>query len=145
MANIKQQRKRVLIQERQRGENLRYRSTIKTLTKRLEAAVSDGDAERVATEHRELVRTIDRAIARGALHKNTAARKKSRAARLVAERRLASSLAAAPGAGARASTSVRCTSRSGAELALALERAVERGESQHRVVELLAREALGLR
>ncbi|HYI73695.1 MAG TPA: 30S ribosomal protein S20 [Gaiellaceae bacterium] len=84
MANIKQQRKRVLIQERQRGENLRYRSTIKTLTKRLEAAVSDGDAERAGSEHRELVRTIDRAISRGALHKNTAARKKSRAARLVA-------------------------------------------------------------
>jgi small subunit ribosomal protein S20 len=84
MANIKQQRKRVLIQERQRGENLRYRSTIKTLTKRLEGAVSDGDADRVAAEHRELVRTIDRATTRGALHANTAARKKARAARLVA-------------------------------------------------------------
>ena len=83
MANIKQQRKRVLIQERQRTENLRYRSTIKTLTKRLEAAVSDGDAERIASEHRELVQIIDRAISRGALHKNTAARKKSHAAHLV--------------------------------------------------------------
>ena len=84
MANIKQQRKRVRIQERQRGENLRYRSTIKTLTKRLETAVSDGNAELVAAEHRELVRMIDRATMRGALHKNTAARKKSHAARLVA-------------------------------------------------------------
>jgi small subunit ribosomal protein S20 len=84
MANIKQQRKRVGIQERQRAENLRYRSTIKTLTKRLEGAVSNGDAELIATEHRELVRTIDRAITRGALHRNTAARKKSRAAKLVA-------------------------------------------------------------
>jgi len=84
MANIKQQKKRVLIQERQRTENLRYRSTIKTLTKRLEAAVSNGDAEQIASEHRELVRTIDRAISRGALHRNTAARKKSRAASLVA-------------------------------------------------------------
>ena len=84
MANIKQQRKRVLIQERQRGENLRYRSTIKTLTKRLEAAVSEGDAERAAGEHRELVRTIDRATARGALHRNTAARKKSQAAKIAA-------------------------------------------------------------
>jgi len=84
MANIKQQKKRVLIQERQRTENLRYRSTIKTLTKRLEAAVADGDAERIAGEHRELVRTIDRATTRGALHRNTAARKKSRAAHLVA-------------------------------------------------------------
>ncbi len=84
MANIKQQRKRVLIQERQRSENLRYRSTIKTLTKRLESAVSEGDAERVAADHRELVQIIDRATTRGALHRNTAARKKSRAARLVA-------------------------------------------------------------
>jgi small subunit ribosomal protein S20 len=84
MANIKQQRKRVRIQERERTENLRYRSTIKTLTRRLESAVSDADAERIAAEHRELVRTIDRAAARGALHKNTAARKKSQAARLAA-------------------------------------------------------------
>ena len=84
MANIKQQKKRVGIQERQRIENLRYRSTIKTRTKRLEAAVSDGDSERVSAEHRELMRTIDRAATRGALHRNTAARKKSRAARLVA-------------------------------------------------------------
>ncbi len=84
LANIKQQKKRVRIQARQRLENLRYRSTIKTLTKRLEAAAGDGDAERIATEHRELVRTIDRAATRGALHRNTAARKKSQAAKLAA-------------------------------------------------------------
>jgi small subunit ribosomal protein S20 len=84
MANIKQQKKRVRIQGRQRLENLRYRSTIKTLTKRLEAAVADGDADRVASEHRELVRMIDRATSRGALHANTAARKKSQAAQIVA-------------------------------------------------------------
>ncbi len=84
MANIKQQKKRVRIQERQRLENLRYRSTIKTLTKRLEAAAGGDDAQRIASEHRELVRTIDRAASRGALHRNTAARKKSHAARLAA-------------------------------------------------------------
>ena len=84
MANIKQQKKRVGIAERQRDENLRYRSTVKTLTKRLEAAVSEGDADRVASEHLQLVRMIDKAASRGALHKNTAGRKKSRAARLVA-------------------------------------------------------------
>jgi small subunit ribosomal protein S20 len=84
MANIKQQKKRVRIQARQRLENLRYRSTIKTLTKRLETAAGEGDAERLAAEHRDLVRTIDRATATGALHANTAARKKSQAAKLVA-------------------------------------------------------------
>ena len=84
MANIKQQKKRVEIASRQRLENLRYRSTVKTLAKRLERAVEDGDADLAASEHRELVRTLDRAVARGALHRNAAARKKSQAARVVA-------------------------------------------------------------
>lgn len=84
MPNIKQQIKRVRIADRQRDENLRYRSTVKTLTKRLEAAVADGDPEKIASEHRELVRLIDKAASHGALHKNTAARKKARAARVVA-------------------------------------------------------------
>ena len=83
MANIKQQKKRVRIAARQRLENLRYRSTIKTLAKRLETAVADGDEAAAAAEHRELVRTIDKAAARGALHKNTAARKKAQAARMI--------------------------------------------------------------
>ena len=116
MANIKQQKKRVRIAARERVENLRYRSTIKTLTKRLETAVTDGDTDRIAAEHRELVRTIDRAATRGALHPNTAGRKKSRAARLVAG---ASAQLARPFTGATPgrrvrSTSVRCSSRSGA-------------------------------
>ena len=84
MANIKQQKKRVRIQERERIENLRYRSTIKTLTKRLETAVAGGDSSTISSEHATLVRTIDRAASRGALHANTAARKKSQAATLVA-------------------------------------------------------------
>jgi small subunit ribosomal protein S20 len=83
MPNIKQQKKRVRIAARQRLENLRYRSTVKTLTKRLQAAVADGEAARIAEEHRTLVRWIDRAASRGALHANTAARKKAQAAKLV--------------------------------------------------------------
>jgi small subunit ribosomal protein S20 len=81
MANIKQQKKRVRIAARQRLENLRYRSTIKTLTKRLERASQEG-GKTVADDHRELVRWIDRATARGALHRNAAARKKAQAARI---------------------------------------------------------------
>ena len=84
MPNIKQQEKRVRIAARQRLENLRYRSTVKTLTRKLQTAVSDGDTDRVSDAHRELVRTIDRAAARGALHRNTAARRKSQAARIAA-------------------------------------------------------------
>jgi small subunit ribosomal protein S20 len=82
MPNINQQKKRMRIAARERLENLRYRSTVKTMTRRLERAVSDGDDQAVATEHRELVRWIDKATSRGALHRNTAARKKAQAARL---------------------------------------------------------------
>jgi small subunit ribosomal protein S20 len=82
--NIKQQEKRVRVAERQRAENIRYRSTVKTLTKRLQAAVEAGDADVIAAEHRSLVRWVDRAASKGALHANTAARKKAQAARLVA-------------------------------------------------------------
>lgn len=83
MANIRQQKKRIRVAADERLENLRYRSTIKTLTKRLAAVVEEGDPDAAQTEHRNLVKWIDRAVARGALHRNTGARKKSQAARLV--------------------------------------------------------------
>jgi small subunit ribosomal protein S20 len=82
MANIHSQQKRILRAERERLENRRYTSAIKTYFRRLEAAVAGGDAESVEAEHRRLVKTIDKAIKRGALHRNAGARKKSRAARL---------------------------------------------------------------
>jgi small subunit ribosomal protein S20 len=83
MPNIQQQKKRVRTAAKQRLENLRYQSTAKTLAKRLAAAVEAGDNDRIEAEHRELVRWLDRAAARGALHRNTAARRKAQAARLV--------------------------------------------------------------
>jgi small subunit ribosomal protein S20 len=84
MANIHSQKKRILRAERERLENRRYTSKIKTIFRRLEAAVGgDGDDD-VAATHRELVQTVDKAVKRGALHRNTGARKKSRAARLLA-------------------------------------------------------------
>jgi small subunit ribosomal protein S20 len=83
MANIKQQKKRVRTAAQERLENLRYRSTIKTLTKRLSVAAAGGDSAAVENEHRNLVKLIDRAVARGALHRNAGARKKSQAARII--------------------------------------------------------------
>jgi small subunit ribosomal protein S20 len=82
MANIHSQKKRILRAERERLENRRYTSAIKTYFRRLEGAVAGGDAETTETEHRQLVRTIDKAVKRGAIHRNNGARKKSRAARL---------------------------------------------------------------
>jgi small subunit ribosomal protein S20 len=82
MANIHSQKKRILRAERERLENRRYTSKIKTYFRRLEAAIADGDDATVETEHRTLVQTIDKAVKRGAIHRNTGARKKSRAARI---------------------------------------------------------------
>ena len=84
MPNIKQQKKRVRTASRQRLENLRYRSTVRTLTRRLQSAVEEGEADQVREAHVELQRWIDKAASRGALHENTAARKKAQAARIAA-------------------------------------------------------------
>jgi small subunit ribosomal protein S20 len=83
MPNLKQQKKRVRIAAQERLENLRYASTVKTLTRRLREAVAEGDKDRIASTHRELVRWVDKAASRGAMHRNTAARKKAQAAKLV--------------------------------------------------------------
>lgn len=87
MPNIKQQEKRVRQAARQRQENLRRRSAAKTLMRRLAATVEDGDKPAVEAAHRELVSWLDKAAARGALHRNTVARRKAQAARLVAGER----------------------------------------------------------
>jgi small subunit ribosomal protein S20 len=84
MANIHSQKKRILRTERERLENRLYTSTIKTYFRRLETTIASGDTATAETEHRELVRTIDKAVKRGALHRNNGAHKKSRAARLLA-------------------------------------------------------------
>jgi len=84
MANIASQKKRILRSERERKENRLLTSTVKTHFRRLESAVGEGDAGKVEAEHKDLVSKIDKAIQKGALHKNTGARKKSRAARIAA-------------------------------------------------------------
>jgi small subunit ribosomal protein S20 len=84
MANIASQKKRILRSERERLENREYTSAIKTYFRRLETAAQEKDSDTAATEHRRLVSTIDKAVKRGALHRNTGARKKSRAARVLA-------------------------------------------------------------
>ena len=82
MANIASQEKRIQRSERERVENRRRTSTVRTYFRRLERAVASGDAEAIDTEHRALVSTIDKAAEHGALHRNNAARKKSRASRI---------------------------------------------------------------
>ncbi|MCK9250826.1 MAG: 30S ribosomal protein S20 [Solirubrobacteraceae bacterium] len=79
MANIASQKKRILRTERERQENRRFTSAIKTEFRRLQEA-KDADAADAA--HRRVTSLIDKAVKIGAIHRNTGARKKSRASRI---------------------------------------------------------------
>lgn len=87
MANIASQKKRILRSERERAENRLLTSTVKTYFRRLESAAAGGDSAALQVEHRALVSRIDKAVQKGALHRNTGARKKARAARIAAAAR----------------------------------------------------------
>jgi len=82
MANIASQEKRNARSERERNENRRLTSAVKTHFSRLEQVVESGDGKGAEEEHRQLTSRIDKAVQRGALHPNNGARKKARAARL---------------------------------------------------------------
>ena len=84
MANIASQKKRILRSERERSENRLLTSTVKTHFRRLESAVEGNDSTTVAGELRDLISKIDKAVQKGAMHKNTGARKKSKASRIAA-------------------------------------------------------------
>jgi small subunit ribosomal protein S20 len=83
MANITSQRKRIHRSQRERLENRRLQSAVKTHFRRLERAVDSGETSAITEEHRQLVSRIDKAVQKGALHSNNGARKKTRAARLL--------------------------------------------------------------
>jgi small subunit ribosomal protein S20 len=82
MANIASQKKRNARTLREHDENRRLASAVRTHFRRFERAVQAGDDDAIETEHRELVSRIDKAVQKGALHLNSGARKKARAARL---------------------------------------------------------------
>jgi small subunit ribosomal protein S20 len=82
MANIASQEKRIHRAERERLENRRRTSQVKTWFRRLEAAVGEGDSARADSEYLGVLSRIDKAVKTGALHRNNGARKKGRAARI---------------------------------------------------------------
>jgi len=84
MANIASQKKRIFRNDPEPTENRLLTSTVKTYFRRLETAVESGDSDAIQKEQRELISKIDKAVQKGALHKNTGARKKAKAARIAA-------------------------------------------------------------
>ncbi len=84
MANIKQQKKRIRLAAKQRLRNRHVRSSLKTMFKRLDEQVAEKQGDQAAETARSLTASIDKAAAKGILHKNNAAHKKSRVAHTVA-------------------------------------------------------------
>ena len=78
MANIKSAKKRVLIAERNHERNVAFKSAIKTAVKKVLVSAKANDQDAVKTAMSEAYKLCDKAVAKGILHKNTAARKKSR-------------------------------------------------------------------
>lgn len=84
MPNIKQQEKRMRLAAKQRLRNRQYKSSIRTLFKRFQTSVEEQDREGATHLFTELTAKIDKAASKGVIHKNNAARKKSRVARVYA-------------------------------------------------------------
>ena len=78
MPNIKSAKKRVLVSQKKALENKSFKSAYKTVIKKYEAAVEAGDAENAKKLYTEVIKATDKAAAKGIIHQNTAARKKSR-------------------------------------------------------------------
>lgn len=78
MANIKSAKKRVLIAERNRLRNVSAKSEIKTAIKKALAFAQAKDTESLNSAISAVYKLCDKAVGKGILHKNTAARKKSR-------------------------------------------------------------------
>ena len=77
MPNIKSAKKRVLLSRQANEKNKQEKSALKTTIKKFEAAVVSGDKEQAGSAYTAAIQSIDKAVSKGILHKNTAARKKS--------------------------------------------------------------------
>ncbi len=81
MANIKQQKKRVLTNEKRRVRNKSIRSAVRTEIRKFNEAVEGGDKTAAEAQLRVASRKLDKAVTKGVFHRNNAANKKSNMAR----------------------------------------------------------------
>lgn len=78
MANTKQAKKRVRQSEKHRKHNASMRSMLRTYIKKVTAAIGTGDQQVAVNAMQEATPVIDRMVNKGIIHKNKAARHKSR-------------------------------------------------------------------
>jgi len=81
MANTKQAEKRLRVTAKRTANNRRVKSTVKTATRRFSDTLAQGDLQAAGDKLQTVIKTVDKAASKGVVHKNTAARKKSRLAK----------------------------------------------------------------
>ncbi|WP_394263545.1 30S ribosomal protein S20 [Trueperella sp.] len=84
MANIKSQIKRNKTNEKRRVRNKAYKTEVRSLVRKTREAVEAGNVEEAQESLRIASRKLDKAVSKGVLHKNNAANRKSKLAKLVA-------------------------------------------------------------
>ena len=77
MPNIKSAKKRVLVSQTKTDENKAAKSALKTDLKKFDVAVAEGNRSEADVAYKVAVKAVDKAAAKGLLHKNNAANKKS--------------------------------------------------------------------
>ncbi len=77
MANIKSAKKRIKVIQAKTLQNKMFKTQLKTEIKKYEAALAAGDVELAQATYKAATKKIDQAAARGIIHKNAAAHKKS--------------------------------------------------------------------
>ena len=77
MPNIKSAKKRVLVAQAKAMQNKAAKSALKTQIKKFDAAVAEGNRSEADIAYTVAVKAMDQAAAKGLLHKNNAANKKS--------------------------------------------------------------------
>ena len=78
LPNIKSAKKRVLVNQTKAARNKAAKSALKTQLKHFDAAINEGNRVEADKRYKEAVKAVDQAAARGLLHKNTAANRKSK-------------------------------------------------------------------
>ena len=78
MANIKSAKKRILVAEANRQRNVAFKTSIKTAIKKALSLASGDDKDALIASVSKVYQLCEKAVSKGILHKNTAARKKSR-------------------------------------------------------------------
>jgi len=78
LANSKSAKKRIRVAERRRQRNKPLRTSARTFVKKAEVAIAGGDPATAEAATREAISALDRVASKGAIHKNNAARRKSR-------------------------------------------------------------------